>query len=282
MESSTTGNTTPDLTKHLRFIVFGGTGPCGLLLIRKAIQVYPKCTVIVYARSPQKIPDDLTSLGQVKVVTGTLEELDKVEKAFTAIADSELDTTSAEGNTTSTSPQVDVVLSALGPPVIKGITYPANHPIATFYDHLIDIMFKYHVKRLIVMCTASHPDPKDKYSGNPLTYGIITTVKTFAHNAYAEFKEVGNVIRRKGGEAAEGEKENSGGGADVGDSKLDWTLVRVPVLTNQDKEDVIPGYVGDGKTGNALTRKTFAAFCIGEVEKREWVKKAPYICTPCW
>ena len=44
---------------------------------------------------------------------------------------------------------------------------------------------------------------------------------------------------------------------------------------------LVAGYVGDGKTGNALTKKAFAAFCVAEVEKREWVRKAPFICTPC-
>ncbi|KAF9527298.1 hypothetical protein CPB83DRAFT_856311 [Crepidotus variabilis] len=282
---------THDFSKPLRFLIFGGTGPCGILLIRKALQVYSNSTVIVSARSPQKIPEDLTFNGRVKIVTGKLEELDKVEKAFEAVADSELhkqleEPPSYDGatqpNTTLRSSKVDVILSALGPPVLKGFSYPSNHPIATFYGNLIDIMFNQGVKRLIVMCTASHPDPKDKLSGNPLTSGIVTIVKLFAHNAYVDFKEVGNIIRRKGGEA-EGESSSQSGvpETDLKASKLDWTLVRVPVLTNQDKEDTFAGYVGDGKTGNALTKKAFAAFCVGEVEKREWVRKAPFICTPC-
>jgi len=72
---------------------------------------------------------------------------------------------------------------------------------------------------------------------------------------------VGEVIRTKG-------------------DALDWTIVRLPILTNIDSEEVVAGHVGDGKTGIYLSRKAYAAFTVHEVEKKEWVKEAPLISSP--
>jgi hypothetical protein len=58
---------------------------------------------------------------------------------------------------------------------------------------------------------------------------------------------------------------------------LDWTIVRVPILRDSESSDVVAGYIGDGKTSTTLTRLGFAVFVVGEIEKDEWVKKAPLI-----
>lgn len=228
----------------MRVLIFGCTGPCGIALTRKVLQVYPSSAIVLYARSPHKIPEDLASHPSVSIIPGELSELDKVEAAL------------SETTTDGTKQQpVDLVLSALGP---TGPLHSAAHPIAKFYEALTDLMHKHAVKRLIVLCTASYPDPQDKFS--LMTYAIVTTVKVLAHTAYAEFRAVGEGVRASA--------ERNG---------LEWTLVRVPLLTNGESEEVVAGYVGDGKVGNCLPRKAFAAFCVGEIEKREWVGKAPFI-----
>jgi len=233
----------------MRFLIFGGTGPSGIALIRKSLEVYPASTVLVYVRSPQKVPADLSQNPSVIIIAGELAELDKVEAALAG-----RNANHNEINEDETNP-VDVVLSALGP---TGPFHSSGCPIAKFYEQLIDLMAKHLVKRLLVLCTASYPDPHDKFSLT--TYTIVNTVSTLAHSAYADFKEVGQVVTQRGTEKG-----------------LLWTVVRVPILTKQDSEDVVAGYVGDGMTGNVLARKGFAAFCIGEIEKKEWIGKAPMI-----
>lgn len=214
-----------------RFLILGATGPSGILLVRKAFEVYPDATIVIYARSPEKVPEDLANNASVTVIKGTLEELDKAEAAVQG---------------------VDAVISALGPLP----SHPSNTPIATFYGHLIDYMHKYNVKRLIVLSTASSKDPNDKFN---LKYAaLIAGVRILSNAAYREIVAIGEIMRTKGVD-------------------LDWTMVRVPILTNADTEGVVAGYVGDGKTGTILARKAFAAFSIGEIEKREWVQKAPLI-----
>ncbi|TFK34827.1 NAD-binding protein [Crucibulum laeve] len=214
-----------------RILILGGTGPAGILLIREALDAYKHATLVVYARSPEKIPEDLASNPAVVIVKGQLDDADSLAKAL-------------EG--------VDIVVSALGP----GVGHPANTPLAKGYTLLIDLMHKQGVKRLIALGTASIKDPHDKFS---LAYQtLIAGVATLARTAYKDIVAVGKVIRNEGAD-------------------LEWTIVRVPILTNKDTREVVSGYVGDGKMGTILARKAYAAFSIGEIEKKEWVKKAPLI-----
>jgi putative NADH-flavin reductase len=153
---------------------------------------------------------------------------------------------------------VDVVLSALGPSVKRGPFHPPDKPIARGYSHIIDLMHQHGVKRLICLGTASITDPADKFS---LPFSLLVKgVATFARNAYNDVVAIGETVRTAGAD-------------------LDWTIVRVPILRDTQTSDVIAGYVGDGKTNTTLTKLGFAVFVLGEVEKREWVKKAPLICS---
>ncbi|PPQ63678.1 hypothetical protein CVT24_004562 [Panaeolus cyanescens] len=150
---------------------------------------------------------------------------------------------------------VDVVLSALGPlgPTAKGTM---DQPVTKFYGHLIDLMHQKGIKRFICLATASATDPNDKHS---LKYSaIVTAVKVGANYAYKEIVGIGEVVRTKG-------------------KDLEWTMVRVPFLTNSDSEEYIAGYIGDGKVGITLSRKAFAAFVVDEVGKRNWVQAAPML-----
>ncbi|KDR84384.1 hypothetical protein GALMADRAFT_54429 [Galerina marginata CBS 339.88] len=227
----------------MQFLILGGTGPSGILLIRNALSspAYPESSVVVYARTPSKLPADLTNHPRLSIIQGTLEDLDTAE-------------TAVQG--------ADVVLSALGPPVTVGaVRYPAGCPIATFYEKLVGMMRRHGVRRFVLLGTASIEDERDRFS---LAFkGMVAGVRVGAPNAYKDVVAMGEVVRASGG--GEGEWD------------LDWTIVRVPFLTSGDSEGVVAGYIGDGRTGVRLARKAFAAFVLGEVEKREWVRKAPLI-----
>jgi len=230
----------------MRILIFGGTGPTGIALIRKVLEEYRASTIFLYVRSPQKIPEDLAQNPSVFVIHGEITDLDNVEAALAGKA-------TIDGNK---EPQpVDAVLSALGP---TGPFHPSDHPFARFYESLIDLMSKHSVKRLVVLCTAAYSDPLDKFS--PTMYGIVNFVRLFAYTAFSDFRAVGEVVKENG------DRNN-----------LEWTVVRVPVLTNDSGDVFVAGYVGDGKTGSFLSRKAFARFCVGEMGGRAWVGKAPFI-----
>jgi hypothetical protein len=221
----------------MRVLIFGATGAVGICLIREALSVLQSCTLVLYVRSPEKFPDDISSNPAVVIIKGQLDDLDALSKAM-------------EG--------VDSVLSALGPSVKKGPFHPSGTPLAHAYSRIIDLMYKHHVRRLIALGTASITDPHDKFN---LAFSILVKgVAIAASNAYKDVVAIGEAIR--------------GQGADLG-----WTIVRVPILTDQESKEIIAGYVGDGKTNTWLSRPAFAAFVIGELEKGEWVKTAPIVCS---
>lgn len=217
----------------MRLLILGGTGPSGIKLIEEALAA--SHTVVVYARSPGKIPDAIATNPAVTVVEGQLTDAEKLTEAMQG---------------------VDAVLSALGPVVQMGPFYASDTPLAHAYSLVIDVMKKQGVRRLIALGTPSMKDENDHF--NFIMSTLVSGVALLAHNAYNDIVAVGKVIRSEGAE-------------------LEWTIVRVPLLTNYDNKEVVAGYVGDGKTGTTLARAGFAHFVVGELEKGEWCRKAPLI-----
>ncbi|GBE78488.1 NAD-P-binding protein [Sparassis latifolia] len=220
----------------MHLLVLGATGPCGVQLIQEALST--SHSVVIYARSPQKLPDSITSHSSVFVVKG---ELGNVELLSQAMAG------------------VDAVLSALGPAVKSGPFHPSDTPLARAYAAIIDVMKKCGVKRLIALGTASIKDDRDKFSLEFVA--LVSGVALFARSAYKDVVAIGETIRAQG-------------------DGLEWTIARVPILTQNEKRDVLAGYIGDGTTKTTLARAGFAAFVINEVEKNEWCGKAPLISSP--
>ncbi|KAJ7785921.1 NAD-P-binding protein [Mycena metata] len=79
----------------MRILVFGSTGPTGLLLVRETLAVQGEGTVLIlYVRSPEKLPEDIKRDSSCIVIQGQLDDESSLSQAM-------------EG--------VDLVLSALGP-----------------------------------------------------------------------------------------------------------------------------------------------------------------------
>lgn len=218
----------------MQFLILGATGPCGILLTRKTLEVYTQATVVVYARSPQKLPEDITKHASVTVIQGQLDDAETFSMALQG---------------------ADVVLSALGP----SMSHPPGTPIASGYKLLIKLMHEQGIKRLIVLGAPSNVDPNDRPTlGFQL---MVQALKTFSPNTYAEVVAIGEVIRSEGVD-------------------LEWTLARVPFLTNGDSEEVSVGYLGEPHVYLRVARKGFAAFVVGEVEQRKWIQASPALSTP--
>lgn len=218
----------------MRILVLGATGPSGILTVRQILAKYPDTTIIIYVRSPQKVPDDIRGHPLVTILKG---ELSDIASAF----DKDIG-------------HVDVVISALGPPL--GRRHSPTLPISTAYQSLVVAMNKHGCSRLIALSTISATDPRDKFSLIP--WSLVQLIKIFQPNAYKEITTLSEFIRKQ---------------TDV----PDWTLVRVPALTNGVDEDNVAGYVGDGHVGSTLTRAALAAFFVEQIENTQWVRKAPAI-----
>ena len=214
----------------MRVVILGGTGPSGILLIEEALAA--RHNIVIYARSPQKLPAHLSKHPEITVIKG---ELQDTAALTTALAGAK------------------AVLSALGPTLGN----PNGTPIALGYAVVLEAMQHAGVRRLIALGTPSIKDENDKFN---LWYAaMVAAVAIGAHSAYRDIVAIGEVIR--------------------GSEDIDWTLVRVPVLKNDKNREVRAGYIGDGVAGAAysLSRQGFAAFVLRELEKAEWIKRAPLI-----
>jgi len=215
----------------MRILVLGGTGAAGILVIEEALAA--NHIVVIFARSPEKLPAHITSHRDVIVIKGELTDSETISKAM-------------EG--------VDAVLSVLGP----SAWHPSDTPLAHGYRQVLEVMRQHSVKRLIALGTASIKDKSDKFTW---TYSaFVWTVALFAHNAYKDIVAVGDAIRESEG--------------------VDWTIARVPLLSNDEKKDWVAGYLGDGKINAVLSRAALAAYMLQELQNLEWVKKAPMITSP--
>jgi len=216
----------------MRVLVLGATGGIGLHIVEIAVKAGHH--VVVYARSPQKLPEYLREHQNVTIVKGELQDAAQLEKAL-------------EG--------AEAVISSLGPSAKNGPFHPGGTPLAKAYVLLIELMRKQSVKRLIALGTASNKDPNDKF--NLVFFTLVSGVATFAHSAYKDIVAIGNAVRAS--------------------DDLSWTLVRVPLLTEEESSLYWAGYIGDGKIRTHLSRKAFAQFTIDELEGSTWVHKAPML-----
>ena len=158
---------------------------------------------------------------------------------------------------------VDAIMSNLGPGTTPSHfpgAHPPGTPLAKGYSLILRLMKEPGVacKRIILLGTVSIPDPADKR--DLAIWALIQGVKATAYDAYADVVAIGETIRKEG----EG---------------IEWTIVRVPLLTRSDSEHVIAGYIGEDKMGTSVSRAGFAAFCMHELVHRQWVGKAPMICS---
>jgi len=240
----------------MRVVILGGTGPTGIHLIDEALAA--NHTVVVYARNPQKLPSrlrdraeqnpdsDSDSVPALTIVKGELEDAQALDAALALHGGAQ------------------AVLSALGPTFGN----PSGTPIARGYGAVLAAMRRagadadgvMKLKRLIVLGTASIVDAHD---GRSVVYAaMVAAVAIGARSAYKDIVKVGEVVR------ASGEEDG-----------VEWTIVRVPVLKNDANREVRAGYIGDGGAGAGytLSRVGFAVFVVRELEKGEWIKKAPLI-----
>ncbi len=141
------------------------------------------------------------------------------------------------------------VLSVLGP--------ASNRPefaVSRGTEHIIRAMEQLGARRLIISSGAGVRDPNDRPPILDRLIGLL--VRTFSRNVYEDMRRTVELVRA---------------------SELDWTIVRVPMLTGDPpRGDVRVGYVGKG-TGIRLSRADLAAFMLRQLADDAHVRKAPAI-----
>lgn len=141
------------------------------------------------------------------------------------------------------------VISALGPS-----SNAPEQPITQGTHNIIAAMQQHNVTRLIASCGAGVEFPQDEPKLFNKFMGFL--VRTLSKHVYADMKGTVEAIRN---------------------SDLDWTIVRVPMLSDDEaKGEVRVGYVGKG-TGARITRADMAAFMLAQVDSEEHLRDAPVI-----
>ena len=122
--------------------------------------------------------------------------------------------------------------------------------------NIIKAMENNGVKRLIATATPSFQDSNDKFQFG-FTIGRMI-VKIFLKEVYGDICETGSIVVK---------------------SNLDWTLLRLPMLSKKAGTGKISaGYTGDGTVKLfSLSREDLAIFIIKQLEDRFYIHKAPVI-----
>lgn len=145
----------------------------------------------------------------------------------------------------------DAIISVLGPTgKSKGLV------ISNGIKNIIAAMKKSGVKRLIATATPSYKDGNDKFQFG-FAFGVFM-VKALLKDTYQDIVETGEQIAK---------------------SQLDWTIVRLPMLSNNPSKGKLNiGYIGDGKVKLfSLTRTDLADFLTQQLDDKTYLRQAPVI-----
>ncbi|KFY36944.1 hypothetical protein V494_04926 [Pseudogymnoascus sp. VKM F-4513 (FW-928)] len=151
-------------------LVLGGTGPAGICLIRELL--YRNHSVVAFARTPSKIPEDLASNPLLEIIQGSLDDL---EALSTAVSSSH------------------TVLSLLGPTTTRKLDATIY---STFYTSLFALMREHSVRRIFAMGTLSISQPDDKFS--LIRLFLVFIVRLFANSAYRAILDIARAFEEAG------------------------------------------------------------------------------------
>lgn len=121
--------------------------------------------------------------------------------------------------------------------------------------NIIGAMKKHHVARLVAMGTASVDDDNDR----PVFKFrlLVHIVKCLIPGAYQEIRRIGTLVKQSG---------------------LDWTLIRIGLLTNRPPTgNTIVGYYGREKLNLRISRSDLAHFFVDQAAISQYLYKAPAV-----
>lgn len=145
----------------------------------------------------------------------------------------------------------NAVITLLGPKSLSREPIIANGT-----KNIIDAMKRNKVNRLIATVSSSYRDPKDKFQFG-FDFGVVM-LKVIGKSILREIEETG---------------------LQISSSQLDWTMVRLPKLSNKPRQGKWNiGYTGDGKIKFfSLTRADLADILAAQLDDKTLIGKAPVI-----
>jgi putative NADH-flavin reductase len=143
----------------------------------------------------------------------------------------------------------EAVISVLGPSSNK-----PEYLISQGTDKILTAMKRHNVQRLIISAGAGVRDPQDKIGVMDKVIGGL--LHLVSKNVVEDMKQVVEKVRQ---------------------SDREWTIVRVPMLTDDEKQNSLRvGYLGQG-VGIRLARADMAAFMLKQLQDTAHLRQAPVI-----
>jgi len=143
---------------------------------------------------------------------------------------------------------VDAVVSTLGPANNK-----PEFTISKGMDNILGAMNKHKVKRIVISAGAGVREPGDNPKLVDRFFGVL--LRIISKNVVADMEQVVEKVKASG---------------------LEWTIVRVPMLTNEPPQDnLVVGVVGDIRP--RISRADMAAFMLKQLTDDTHLHKSPAI-----
>lgn len=239
--------------QHL--LILGASGENGVDLLNQVISLgtsAPFITVYVRQSGRAKLPKAVSGSSNIRIVEGGLTDRSALKKAL-----------NADGSF----PQATAVISFLGAymSLYYFLTRHTPHPIAdAFTDTILPTMGDVGVKRILALSTPSAFQYPEETAN--LTWGAwaMTLIPKFVvPQANAEMVHIAQAVLLAGAH----------------DDQLEWTVYRVPQLTQGDANAVVSaGELFKDYSGTwELTRGSLNKWLLAEVEERKHIRRAPMV-----
>lgn len=142
----------------------------------------------------------------------------------------------------------DAVISVLGPSSNK-----PEFAISRGMDAILSAMQRYHVRRIIISAGAGVREPGDHPTWVDRFFGVVLNL--VSKNVVADMQQVVHKVKT---------------------SNCDWTVVRVPMLTDDPAKGQLKiGMVGDIRP--RIARADMAAFMLKQLKDTQYLQQAPAI-----
>ncbi|KAF8846936.1 NAD(P)-binding protein [Acephala macrosclerotiorum] len=223
-------------------LLLGGSGICGLIFTRAALEAGH--TLTLYVRTPSKIPEDLSSNTRLSIIQGELGDEEGLKKAAACGA--------------------DVFISFAGPTLGRREGTPITNAVKILYPALLSTKT---YKRILILSTASYTAPEDRAS---LKWWVAINcyIKVIGGDTYTEIRGMA--------------EETVSLGEKISWTLFRVPLLRGEKLDddwNKGELGVEACYVGDrkGRDGLFLDRGRLARWVLGELDEGKWVGCSPLV-----
>lgn len=237
------------------YLLLGATGYSGIEFIQQVLDEtaqQPYVTLFARAGSESKLPAAALNNANFRLVTGSLTDSQAVKKALAP--DEKF-------------PPVDIVISYLGayPSFMPLFTRDKSTPIAdAFASTILPAMKSSHVPRIIALSTPTGCYSTEETKTVPWKWWFYMQLpRLLQPQGNAEMAGIADAIIKAGNK----------------DRDLQWTVFRVPHLTNGSRDaHVVAGHLERNYTATLnLTRASLVKWVFDEVKEKAWVRGTPML-----